>query len=232
MASLKNGDRGIDVKRLQILLNTGLVPSPHLREDGDFGTRTLDAVVRFQKLRGLVPDGVVGHLTWFALGKKGNTSALVAPNVDRPAIGSWLDIAKAELGIHEDALTGHHTKRILEYHKTTSLKATTDETPWCSSFVNWVMTKAGRKGTNSAAAKSWLDWGSGLADAREGAVTVIKKKNATSDAATGSASGFHVAFYIASPPDHIRLLGGNQADQVRYSNFSLKAYEVKGYRWP
>jgi uncharacterized protein (TIGR02594 family) len=232
VATLKDGDRGIDVTRLQILLNSGLVPSPHLREDGDFGASTLDAVIRFQKVRGLVPDGVVGQLTWFALGQKGHATARVVPYVNRPSNGSWLDIAKAELGVHEDALAGHHTKRILEYHKTTSLKATTDETPWCSSFVNWAMIKAGWKGTNSAAAKSWLNWGTGIPDAREGAVTVIKKKNATSDAATGSASGFHVAFYIASPPSHIRLLGGNQADQVRYSNFSLQAYEVKGYRWP
>jgi uncharacterized protein (TIGR02594 family) len=177
-----------------------------------------------------VPDGVVGQRTWFALGQKGNTTA---PNVNRqPAHGSWLDIAKVELGVHEDALAGHHTQRILEYHETTTLKATTDETPWCSSFVNWVMKKAGWKGTNSAAARSWLDWGTGLPDAREGAVTVIKKKNATSDAATGSTSGFHVAFYIASLPGHVRLLGGNQADQVKYSNFSLEAYDVKGYRWP
>jgi uncharacterized protein (TIGR02594 family) len=233
VASLKDGDGGIDVKRLQILLNSGLVPSPHLREDGDFGTRTRDAVMRFQKLRGLMPDGVVGHLTWFALGQKGITSAVAGPPISRrPRRGSWLDIAKAELGVHEDALAGHHTQRIVEYHKTTTLKATADETPWCSSFVNWVMIKAGWNGTNSAAARSWLDWGTSLLEPREGAVTVIKRKNATSDAATGSASGFHVAFYIASPRDHIRLLGGNQGDWVKYSSFSLKAYEVKGYRWP
>jgi hypothetical protein len=67
----------------------------------------------------------------------------------------------------------------------------------CSSFVNWALIKSGRKGTNSAAARSWLDWGIGLRDVREGAITVIKKKNATSDVRTGSTSGFHVAFYIS-----------------------------------
>lgn len=92
MASLKNGDQGIDVKRLQILLNSALVPSPRLREDGDFGARTLDAVIALQKLRGLVPDGVVGQRTWFALGQKGHT---IAANVSpKTANSSWLDIAK------------------------------------------------------------------------------------------------------------------------------------------
>ena len=27
-------------------------------------------------------------------------------------------------------------------------------------------------------------------------------------------------------------LGGNQHDQVKFSNFFLTSYEVRGYRWP
>ena len=159
--------------------------------------------------------------TWLAVGQVARTTTVTTA----PAGNSWLDIAKAELGIHEDALPGQHAPRILEYHKTTTLKATTDETPWCSSFVNWVMTKAGRKGTNSAAARSWLDWGATLTTPVEGAVAVIKKKTVGSDSATGSTSGFHVAFYISLSATHIRLLGGNQSDQVKYSNFALSAYD-------
>jgi uncharacterized protein (TIGR02594 family) len=228
MNSLKQGKRGIEVKQLQMLLNSKLVPRPNLKEDGDFGANTLDAVLRFQKQHGLMPDGVVGPRTWIALGQMGKAIPLTVT----PTVNSWLEIAMAELGIHEDAIPGQHEPRILEYHKTTTLKATTDETPWCSSFVNWVMIKSGRQGTNSAAARSWLDWGTGLSESREGAVTVIKKKNASSDAATGSTSGFHVAFYISTTPTHVRLLGGNQSDQVRYSNYALSAYDIKAYRWP
>jgi hypothetical protein len=64
------------------------------------------------------------------------------------------------------------------------------------------------------------------------AVVVIKKKNATSDKSTGSTSGFHVGFYVSSSPTSLRLLGGNQGDQVKYSNFPLEKYDVKGYYWP
>ncbi len=58
-----------------------------------------------------------------------------------------------------------HNPRILEYHRTTTLghgAASKDETPWCSSFVNFCMVMSGFRGTNSASARSWLKWGSGL----------------------------------------------------------------------
>ena len=229
MAILKQGDSGIEVKKLQMLLNAQLIPRPHLREDGAFGKRTHDAVLAFQKMKALEPDGLVGPQTWLALGQR----ATVLPSRPlRLSDAPWMDIAEAELGIHEDALPGHHNQRIIEYHSTTTLKASTDETPWCSAFVNWVMLKAGYRGTNSALARSWIDWGSALSTSRRGAITVIKKKGAVQDAATGSATGFHVAFCVDSSSTHVRLLGGNQSDQVKYSSFSLAAYDVKGYRWP
>ena len=238
MSILKIGDTGTESKKLQTLLNSMLIPCPRLREDGNFGQRTQEAVVSFQKMKGLKPDGIVGPNTWTALGQKAfvtppsATASAPTPASSAATTAPWMAVAEAELGIHEDSLPGQHNQRIIEYHKTTTLKATTDETPWCSAFVNWVMTKAGYRGTNSALARSWLDWGKALQTPQVGAITVIKRKGATSDSATGSATGFHVAFYVSSTPTHIRLLGGNQSDQVKYSNFSLQSYEVKGYRWP
>jgi len=230
MAVVKKGDRGPEVAKLQHLLNTTLRPSPRLTEDGDFGDKTHAAVVRFQAGKGLKQDGIVGTQTWTALGQKIGVPPRPAP---APVAGAkWMTIAMAELGVHEDSLPGQHTERIVEYHNATSLHASTDETPWCSSFVNWVMLKAGYPRTNNALARSWLDWGTPLTTPREGAVTVIKRKDANSDQATGSSTGFHVAFFVSVTPTHLRLLGGNQGDQVKYSNFALSAYDVKGYRWP
>jgi uncharacterized protein (TIGR02594 family) len=184
------GDRGSDVKRLQILLNDKVVPRPRLRVDGHFGARTLTAVQALQAQKRLKVDGVVGERTWAALGQKPTPPVTPAPP---DAIGAaWYSVAQAEIGVRENARAGEHTQRIIEYHATTTLKATADETPWCSSFVNWAMVQAGLQGTSSAAAKSWMDWGHKLAFPQVGAVVVIKKKNATSDKATGSTSGFHV----------------------------------------
>jgi uncharacterized protein (TIGR02594 family) len=226
---LKIGDKGLEVRKLQILLNAILVPSNHLREDGIYGRRTHEAVLRLQKLMGLITDGIVGPSIRLALGLK---PTAIPARVSLQTGESWMQMAEAELGIHEESLPGHHNKRIIEYHKTTTLKADTDETPWCSSFVNWVMIKAGYKGTNSAAAKSWLGWGKALGTPREGAITVIRRKTSGPDVATGSATGFHVAFYVSGSPEHVRLLGGNQSNRVKYSNFSLSSYDVKGCRWP
>ncbi len=172
-------------------------------------------------------DGQVGPKTRVALGLK--PIAIPTPVVVAP-LSPWLNIAVSELGVHEDSRPGKHAARILEYHKTTTLKASDDETPWCSSFVNWVMIQSGRKGTNSALAKSWLNWGQATTTPTAGAIVVIKKKTTGFSSATGSSSGFHVGFYISSTATTIQILGGNQEDKVKKSNFMLSSYEVKGYR--
>lgn len=142
----------------------------------------------------------------------------------------WLVIASKELGIHE--IRGGESKRILEYHATTSLAAKEDEIPWCSSFVNWCMKKAGFLGTGSAAAKSWLKWGVALAEPKEGAICVIRQKKFGDDAVTGSATGYHVGFFLGIEDGRLRMLGGNQSDSVKISTFGLSSYTIEGYRWP
>jgi hypothetical protein len=57
---LKMGDQGEDVKKLQTALG--------ITADGDFGPMTKNAVVAFQKKKGLYADGIVGKQTWAALG--------------------------------------------------------------------------------------------------------------------------------------------------------------------
>ncbi len=146
MPSIKLNDRGPEVRKIQLLLNSLLTPRPNLGVDGHFGQLTHQAVVAFQKAKRLVPDGQVGPKTRAALGLK-STSVPQAPSQAPSA--PWMDIATAELGVHEDSLPGQHNARIVEYHQTTTLKATDDETPWCSSFVNWVMKQSGRSGTNA-----------------------------------------------------------------------------------
>ena len=149
MKSIKLNDRGPEVTKIQLLLNSLLTPRPNLRVDGHFGARTYQAVVAFQRAKGLAPDGEVGPKTRTALGLKvASMPIMTAITPSAP----WMAIAIAELGVHVDSLPGQHNARILEYHQTTTLRATDDETPWCSSFVNWVLTQSGRRGTNSAAA--------------------------------------------------------------------------------
>lgn len=142
----------------------------------------------------------------------------------------WLEIAVAEIGQKE--MRGGENPRIVEYHDTTTLSANEDEVPWCSSFVNWCLKQAGIIGTNSAAAKSWLLWGRKIEQPEKGCICVIRQKKSGNDAATGSASGYHVGFWINEEAGHLRLLGGNQSAQVKISSFNLANYEICGYRMP
>lgn len=63
--TLRKGDRGEDVKRMQTLLNQF---GYKLKVDGNFGSGTDKAVREFQKASSLKVDGVCGPKTWAALG--------------------------------------------------------------------------------------------------------------------------------------------------------------------
>jgi N-acetylmuramoyl-L-alanine amidase len=65
MQTLRNGNKGTQVKVLQWLLaDKGHY---HGKPDGIFGPNTLSAVKGFQKMKGLTVDGVVGAQTWLKL---------------------------------------------------------------------------------------------------------------------------------------------------------------------
>ena len=60
MPLLKRGSKGKAVEVIQVILGG-------LTVDGDFGWKTLNKVLEFQRNHGLEPDGEVGEKTWKAL---------------------------------------------------------------------------------------------------------------------------------------------------------------------
>ena len=62
---LKKGDKGKKVKELQTMLN--IINKTFINIDGDYGNKTLAAVVGFQKKYKLKPDGIVGNMTYAKL---------------------------------------------------------------------------------------------------------------------------------------------------------------------
>jgi peptidoglycan hydrolase-like protein with peptidoglycan-binding domain len=92
MVTLKKGSKGADVKTLQTKLNSlgfncGIA-------DGDFGTKTYNAVIAFQRAKGLEADGIVGPLTWNAL----NGTAVPFANIARNfSAGAHIEIKPAQI---------------------------------------------------------------------------------------------------------------------------------------
>lgn len=133
----------------------------------------------------------------------------------------WMSIARAELGVRE-VLGNGDNPRIVQYLRSTTLGApfsAQDETAWCSAFVNWCMEQAGYAGTDSAWARSWLNWGRQIDTPVAGCITVFKREG-----------GGHVAFFVSKTNTRINVLGGNQSNCV--CELGYKTDRLLGYRVP
>ncbi len=131
-ASLRSGDLGADVEKLQReLTRHGFDPNGI---DGSFGPGTRAAVVKFQRAKGLEADGVVGAGTWRAL-----SGAVVAPPPP-PSGGDLrarvLEAARAEIGTTE---SGTNRGEALKYPQHFGRGAEA----WCADFVSYVSQQSG-----------------------------------------------------------------------------------------
>ncbi len=133
----------------------------------------------------------------------------------------WMNVIEQEYNKDTHEVTGGENPTIVKYHQATTLKATDDETAWCSAFANWVMQNCGMeyKGTQSAQAISWLKYGKSI-DGRYGAIVVFDH---------GGGTG-HVTFFLYADGEDIYCIGGNQSDQVKISKYALS--DVADFRWP
>lgn len=132
----------------------------------------------------------------------------------------WLVTALGEIGISEVPGIAA-SPRIVEYDAATTLKATSDEVPWCSAFVNWCVAQAGLRGTGSAAARSWLKWGV-KTPPRLGAIAVFQR--------SASPTLGHVGFLLDNYGGLLQVLGGNQGNRVCIKTFGPAA--LLDLRWP
>ena len=134
--------------------------------------------------------------------------------IPMPPDSTPYDIAKAELVLNVAEAPGSaNNPRIVAYHASTNIWAGTDDSvAWCSSFVNWCVEQSGREGTNRQNARSWVDWGQDVTgNPIEGDIVVFSRTN---DGVSG-----HVGFFVADLGDVISVLGGNQSNRVKISNY-------------
>jgi uncharacterized protein (TIGR02594 family) len=136
------------------------------------------------------------------------------------ATPKWLDIAFGEVGVSEVPGPGANP-RIVEYDACTTLKSTSDEVPWCSAFLCWVMEQAGEPSTRSAMARSWTNYGIPAVPV-VGCVTVLRR-------GSNPAQG-HVGLLLDRHDGWVYLLSGNTGNRVEVARFPES--DVLSYRLP
>ena len=112
------------------------------------------------------------------------------------------NIAKRYMGLHERK----HTGKLKKY-----IGVNPRRTPWCGAFVATVSKRAGKKvPSGHLRAASWKRVGKGISlkKARKGDLVIIRTKR-----------GHHVGFYAGRKNGRVQVLGGNQSNMVKVSNF-------------
>ena len=133
----------------------------------------------------------------------------------------WLAIAESYKGVREIA-GPRHNATIMGWLRRLKSWITTDEVPWCGTFVAAVMQEAGLPYPKEfPRARSWADWGANLRSTHvaPGAVLVFSRDG-----------GGHVGFYVGEDATAYHVLGGNQGNAVNVTRI-LKARCI-AIRWP
>lgn len=127
-----------------------------------------------------------------------------------PAGTPWMPIALAQRGVNETA----NKDKVIQYHKEGGGLNTNEQTPWCASFVGWCLKQAKIKGTGSALARSYSNWGKEVSKDKipYGAIIVLRGSR-------GPSSG-HVCFATKDLGDRVEVIGGNQSSDAgkKYDN--------------
>jgi len=118
-------------------------------------------------------------------------------------------IAKRYMGLHEKK----HTGKLSKY-----LGVNPRRTPWCGAFVGTVVKRAGKSvPSGHLRAANWKRVGKGISlkNARKGDIVVVRTKY-----------GNHVGFYAGRKNGRVQLLGGNQSNQVKISNYRIGSVQA------
>lgn len=151
-------------------------------------------------------------------------SALNTPARSESISSKAYDIAKSQMGV-EEIRGRRNNPTIVNYFKETDGISRSDKTAWCSAFANYVMRKAGVKGSGKVNARSWLNWGKKVTKPRRGDVVVFWRESRRSWKG-------HVAFYAYETKTHVYVLGGNQRSPQggAVTITAYPKYRVLGYR--
>lgn len=138
-------------------------------------------------------------------------------------MNTLINTALSQYGVTE-TLGKVHNQIILNYFKEIGHQwISSDETAWCSAFVNWVALKSEKQRSGILTARSWLKVGTEAKKPTIGNVVVFWRESKQSWKG-------HVGFFIGYSQDkkYIYCLGGNQNNQVNIKAYP--SYRLLGFR--
>lgn len=133
-------------------------------------------------------------------------SSLIA---ETSAVAGTYNIAKRYIGLHERK----HAGKLKKY-----IGVNPRSTPWCGAFMATVSRQAGKSvPSGHLRAANWKRVGKGISlkNARKGDIVVIRTKR-----------GHHVGFYAGRKNGRVQVLGGNQSNMVKVSNFRVGSVQT------
>lgn len=145
-------------------------------------------------------------------GYLGLETTVAIEQLDAP---QYVKTALNEIGVYEIKGAKHHP-RVIEYHQTTAGKYSTDEVPWCGSFINWVMVQHDYLTVDyPERAKSWLAFDIPLDVPMMGAIAIKSRKG-----------GGHVTMIVGMNSEgKLWGVGGNQNNEVNLSLYDAAVFE-------
>ncbi len=233
------GENSAVVRVVQSALKTA---GANITIDGDFGPKTKEALIVFQKANGLAGFGVIGEETLKLLNLEVDKSLLPPPPKEEPKkTGTpWFWKAKEESGkVESDAkfqekLNPFWAKAGLPQFKGLVGSARA----WCALFVLYALSTSGYSFTKgNASAKSWDNFGQAIQWKTNGFPQgAIVRINGNGDCA--SWSGNHVTFAngdctaedLTKSGASFSGYGGNQGNMAKVSTYPAK--NICSVRWP
>jgi len=135
----------------------------------------------------------------------------------------WMPIAEGEIGTREVPGPDSNPDVVSYFAEAGHSEIADDETAWCAAFVGAMLARADYPTTGSLAARSYLNYGRQITRPEPGCIVVLWRGSPTSWQG-------HVGFYAGDAGTHVRVLGGNQRNEVNVTAYPK--HEVLGYRMP
>lgn len=128
----------------------------------------------------------------------------------------------------KDIIGAQSNPIVLDYSRELGFKdVKNDDISWCAIFANWVLGRCGCKSTMQLNARSFLELAEVVDKPVIGDIAILWRESPNS---WKGHVGFYVGEKIINGKHFVRLLGGNQEDMVKVSDFPKE--KVLGYRRP